>query len=137
MRTNRTTANVLLTLAMTTVTLLAGPQAYAAEKFYDVHNKNHTRATLVVADRQKDLLHSLSGDYTAPKKGGTYEMRVIVDEPKKAPRAFTGWKKAKYVGEISHVYRASWGLKKPQKFPNGTTIHVQIKGHGTTPRFAL
>ncbi|MGI5402708.1 hypothetical protein ACQEVG_25315 [Streptomyces sp. CA-135486] len=137
MRKIRTAASVLLTLAMTVGALLVGGQAYAAKKFHDVHNKDHTRATLVVADREKDLLYSLSGDYTAPQKGGTYQMRVIVEEPKKAPRAFTGWKKAKYVGEISHVYRASWELKQPEKFPNGTTIHVQIKDLGTTPRFAL
>ncbi|MGP3980751.1 hypothetical protein [Streptomyces sp. KR80] len=133
----RNTVSVLLVGGMTAAALLTGPAAYAAKKFYSVSNKAHTKATLVVADKKTNRLYDLSGDYTAPKKGGTYYMRKIVKKPHHKAKPWGGWKKAKYVGEISHVYRTEWDFDKSVKFPDGTKIYVQIKAHGHTPAFAI
>ncbi|MFC7307387.1 hypothetical protein ACFQVC_24565 [Streptomyces monticola] len=116
--------------------LLSASPAFAAKKHYVADSHHHTRTTAVVADKKANKLHYLMGDYTAPKKG-TYFLRSVVVKPGKKPQ-LGKWLRAKFVGEISNVYRVSWDYKSsPRTFPDKTKVYTQIKGVGNTPAIKL
>lgn len=136
LRINHKKVGTLLVASLTSVAVLAATPAYAAKKPYHVQDASHTRLTAAVADKEGDAVYSVGGDYTAEAKG-TYYLRVIVQKPGKGREALTPWQKAQYVGEISHVHRATWDFSAPKKFPDKTKIYTEIKGIGYTPAIVL
>ncbi|WP_432096580.1 hypothetical protein [Streptomyces sp. bgisy100] len=120
--------------------LFAGTPAHAVKKEHTVVDASNTRAMVLMADTATDKVYSVSGVYTTPERGSTY-VRKMVKKPGEPAKAWGGWEKAKRDAEPDHLgypHRFTWKLAADGvKFPNGTRVSVQIKGHGSSPAFAI
>ncbi|MGP4003597.1 hypothetical protein [Streptomyces sp. 8N706] len=131
----------LVTGGIAAAAVFVGTPAYAAKKEHTLVDSSSTpRAIVLTADTATDTVYSISGIYTTPEQG-TYYVRKVLKKPGKPAEPWGEWEKAERDSEPDHFgypHRLTWKLAtNGVKLPNGTKISVEIKGHGSTPEFAI